>query len=557
MGTDALHLLQPPLRESYQTVQRLAGLAEDFARRGRMLEAVACAQIAAHQAYVRHAGLFASPRLERLLLRIGRTAVAPAVGPPAAARRADDPGLRRVLHVISHARPIGGDTRFAWRWIQADPLRRHSVAVTRQRDLPMPAHLAEAVAGSGGTLGVLDRLTADPLARARALRRLSRRADLVVCHLFPDDVVPLLAFADRRDTPPVVLVNHADHAFWLGTGVSDVVAHPREAGAVLAERRRGIGRARGALLPIPLADAERACPVEEAKRRLGYAAEDVVLLSIATAFKYRAITGPDFLEAVLPVLRAAPRAVVLVVGPEPEGPWAEAARATGGRLRALGRRADTGQFYDAADIYLDSFPFTSITSCLEAGSRGLPVVAFSPHPEAAPILGPGAPGLRHVLQAEDLAAYRSLLGDLVADPARRRTVGEATRAAVREAHAGAGWASALEALYRTAISAPPAPKPIGADGMEVSPLDLLVHGLYARQAIGLAETIEGFIRPLPYTARLRALPRMLSLDRAFSFGMFLPRGLERLVERHLKGWRALPGIAAVLGNGRSPAGAVR
>ncbi|MFB3818849.1 MAG: glycosyl transferase family 1 [Candidatus Methylomirabilales bacterium] len=557
MGSDPLARLQPALRESYQTVQRLAGLAEDFAGRGRMLEAVACTQIAAHQAYVRHAGMFASPRLERLLLRVGRAAVAPAVGPPPAPRAAGGARPGRVLHVISHARPIGGDTRFAWRWIQADGGRRHSVAITRQRDLPMPASLADAVAGSGGTLSVLDRLTADPIARARALRRLSRRADLVVCHLFPDDVVPLLAFAHRDGTPPVVLVNHADHAFWLGAGVGDVVAHPREAGAVLAERRRGIARARGALLPIPLPDAERACPAEEAKRRLGYARDEVVLLSIATAFKYRAIAGPSFLEAVLPVLLAEPRAVLLVVGPQPEGAWAEAARATGGRLRALGRRADTGQFYDAADVYLDSFPFTSITSCLEAGSRGIPVAAFSPHPEAAPILGPGAPGLRHVLQAETLDAYRRLLGGLIGNAARRRAVGEATRDAIREAHGAAGWAGGLESVYRAAAAAGRAPEPAGSDGMDASPLDLLVHGLYARQAVGLAETIEGFIRPLPYSARLRALPRMLALDRAFSFGMFLPRGLERLVERRLKGWRALPGVAALLRSGRSAPAAAR
>jgi hypothetical protein len=333
--------------------------------------------------------------------------------------------------------------------------------------------------------------------------------------------------------------------------MSDVVAHPREAGAVLAERRRGIARARGALLPIPLVDAERACPVEEAKRRLGYAADTVVLLSIATAFKYRAIAGPSFLEALAPVLQAAPRAVLLVVGPEPEGAWAEAARATGGRLRALGRRADTAQFYDAADLYLDSFPFTSITSCLEAGSRGVPVVAFSPHPEAAPILGPGAPGLRHVLQADDLGGYRSLLGDLIGDPARRAALGDATREAILGAHCGAGWAAGLQAVYRLSAAAGRAPEPLGSDALEASTLDLLVHGLYARQAVGLAETIEGFIRPLPYATRLRALPRMLALDRAFSFGMFLPRGLERLVERHLKGWRALPGVAAALKSGRS------
>ena len=115
------------------------------------------------------------------------------------------------------------------------------------------------------------------------------------------------------------------------------------------------------------------------RSQLGIPADAVVLLSVGTGFKYTPIDGPGFLETLLPVVRRHENVVLLVVGPKPSGEWARAAEATGGRVRALGRQLDTAVLYEAADIYLDSFPFTSPTAMLEAGSYGLPLVAYSPH----------------------------------------------------------------------------------------------------------------------------------------------------------------------------------
>src|SRR5438067_2243266 len=77
----------------------------------------------------------------------------------------------------------------------------------------------DAVKTSGGELMALNP-AAPWIERARALRELARGYDAVVLHIHHHDPVPILAFADG-DRPPVVLFNHADHMFWLGSSIVD------------------------------------------------------------------------------------------------------------------------------------------------------------------------------------------------------------------------------------------------------------------------------------------------------------------------------------------------
>ena len=53
------------------------------------------------------------------------------------------------------------------------------------------------------------------------------RADLIVLHVHPYDVVALAAANLPGVRPPVVLENYADHAFWLGVGGADRVCGRR------------------------------------------------------------------------------------------------------------------------------------------------------------------------------------------------------------------------------------------------------------------------------------------------------------------------------------------
>jgi hypothetical protein len=135
------HSFKPNVRQSSETVTQLsksyAGfcelltLAEESVASGDFSAAVGLAQIAARYAFPGK-GLFGSQRLEGLLLEVGKRMPAPPAG---RARHRNGSSSRNVLHILSYGRPVGGDSRCVWRWMQEDHKNRHSVAITTQADL--------------------------------------------------------------------------------------------------------------------------------------------------------------------------------------------------------------------------------------------------------------------------------------------------------------------------------------------------------------------------------------------------------------------------------------
>jgi hypothetical protein len=511
------------VREDFALFERLVAIAEEFHAASHLRAATACAEIAATCAWRNHPGLFASTRLERLIADLADAAADHAAADHADHRpaRANFPG--HVLHVMSKARRMGGDSRFVCRWIQSDPGRRHSIAVTTQLDEPIPDVFVEAASRAGGAVHRLDEGTRDPIVRARRLRALARTADFAVLHLYPDDIVPVLAFAGASPRPPTAFIHHSDHTFWLGVGISDLVVQLRGCSVELSVGRRHVERERLVTLPIPLMHAERKLSRADAKAKLGLAPDTVVLLSVGTGFKYARVGGPGFLDVLWPVMARHDNAVLMVVGPRSTGDWAVAEEATGGRIVPMGPRYDTASLFEAADVYLDSFPFTSPTAALEAGTYGLPLIAFCPRRGDARVLCPGAPGLDETMWREtEVGAYQRAVERFIADVDLRAQYGERARRTIEDHHMGSEWAAHLAGVYRAAATVSRATVPNQPDRCSVEEVDLVINGLYRSDSDGVGGFIDRYVRPLPFTARVAVLRRLLDVNRSFSFQMFIP-----------------------------------
>jgi glycosyltransferase involved in cell wall biosynthesis len=529
----------PKVRHDYNVFQNLVAQAEYLLAAGSCSASAVCAHIAAEYASFRHPGIFVSPRLEAVLQQIGSRKMRD--GSMGRTCPKVDRGRQHIVHVISFARPVGGDTRYLWRWIERDGQQSHSVVITGAQREEVPGHLTASVAKAGGAVHVIDPDITDPVQRAQALRDHARNADLIVLHLYPDDILPLIAFANRDCFPPIVFIAHADERFWLGATISDVFGHMRESGIRLAMERSGVDAERIAILPIPLPPRRRSLTRKEAKRKLGLPGDSVLMLSIARGMKYKKLSGASFVDAVMPAIERHSNAVVLVIGPKKQDQWEAAEQITHGRLRALGPIADTALYYEAADIYLDSFPFSSNTSLLEAGSYGLPLVSYFPHSPGLEVLGAGTPAIDEVLQRfTNLKAYEDALSRLIDDPDFRLRSGEVSRESIKNFHDGPAWDECLENLYKKAFK-------VGRNNLKPRPdptppgeLDAIVNRLYPH--FNLTGIIERNVEHLPLFLRIRVLSRLARVDCSFPFGLFLPNRLSAVLGPFMRGWRNLPVI---------------
>ncbi|MGC8712880.1 MAG: glycosyltransferase family 4 protein [Leptodesmis sp.] len=506
MASDILSLWREEgaqrIQKNYEEFRDLLAQTNLYLQRGEYETAAAFAEVAALHAVRKHNGLFASFELEQILFAIAEKTI---YHTPYPKHFPSFETPQSILHISTSVGSIGGHSRNLWRWIRQDESRSHSVALTQQAPIPIPELLQNEVAKSCGSIFVLNETTNSPIQRAQQLRDIASAFDLVVLHVHNDDVIPMLAFANKEQTPPIVLLDHADHLFWLGAGVSDVVAGMREAGIRLAQERRGIAPERSALLPIILEPKQRVLSRAEAKQQIGIPEDRILLLSIARAIKYKALDGVTFADAHVSLLKQHPQATLVIVGPGDSEDWSAAISQTKGRIKVIGETENTALFYQAADIYVDSFPFPSNTSLLEAGCYGLPLVSrYLYSSEVCDIFGAGAPGLTgSMIQVRTLEEYIAALSRLIEDEELRLTLGEATIRSITEKHLKDDWQSLLENVYAAAINLPrvsPSSEPV--DKIFIGEPDVYVERIDG-WGFDLAAAIKKYKQYVPFNHRLR------------------------------------------------------
>lgn len=513
----------------------LVGRAEGQLARNRLEAAAVYAQVAAALAWHSPTGLFASPRLESCLTGIARDSMSP-VRPTTRGTE-----IRSILHVLTTAYRLGGHTRLAWRWIERDEGRVHSVVVTRQGYEPMPARMSEAVKARGGRIHRVDRSAPGVIGRAAALQVIAAQADLVVLHVHPFDVVPSIALAGLEWSgarPPTILLNHADHLFWIGLSISDLVLHLRASGARLSSARRGLSSDRSGILPVPLSRAPQVVRREDARRALGYSGTQVLAVSVASGYKFGSSNGMGLLPLLERAIEQSPDLRVLAVGPGDRAEWQAAAEQTAGRISSVGNLDDLAPIYGAADIYLDSYPFSSLTSMLEAGQRRIPLLAYGGDDQDAEVLSfddPATEGLG--VRAHSQADYVSVLQRLVDDPVTRLERGRQIEGAIATAHEGRGWRDHLERAYvqAGAVHASPRNRPglVSVDPPPGGSTDLdrrLLILLDAQQADAPAG-VRGHLRLAPFGVRLEEWRRSFGTARPLSVFVLLPERAIMLARR--------------------------
>jgi glycosyltransferase involved in cell wall biosynthesis len=516
--SEGSHLVQ----QNFEVFCSLVAQAKNYAHQHKYDVAAVYAEIAAIHALLQHCGLFVSEELERILLMIGQESIHSSLYSRKDSVQLEE--VRNVLHVSTNISTYSGIPRLIRRWIQQDNQRSHSIALTTQAPNEVPKIFREIVFNSHGKIHILDEKSNSIISRARRLKEIAATADVVVLHIWEHDVIPTIAFANKEQSPPVIYVNHGDHWFWLGANISDVIANLRESGMRLSQQRRGIDVERNMLLPTVLEPACRKFSRAEAKRQLGIDEDSVLLLSIARAPKYRTIDDVNFAGAHVQLLNQYDQAILIVIGPSDSEDWSIAIEQVQGRIKVLGQTEETATFYQAADIYVDSFPFVSITSLLEAGSYGVPLVSRFPYSDACEIFGADMPGLTgNLIRVQNLKEYTEALSRLIEDEEFRLSIGDATRKKIEEIHIGSSWLRSLGDLYLRAITRPKI-------AMKSTVMDQIFTGepdVFLPQAYGtkydLEETLISRFKFMPFDERFHLITQLSKkYSWRYRIGLLLP-----------------------------------
>lgn len=337
------------IKRRYKQHRRFICIAELLIESNRYDDALILAERVATNAMYNYAGFYTDGALENLVVKIGNHCLPqPSINAQL--------NSKLIVHVISTYGHVGGHGRLLQEWIVRDTLHVHRVVVTQETDTGNEFFGADELINLEGGAGLL--------AKAAALQIQLIDAALIVLHHSSNDLIPLLALSSNFIKAPVAILNHADHLPWAGSSVCDYLIEIREGFLPLDKERRQIET--GGYLPIPVTPVKAATNRAQSRELLGIAPDAVVLLTIASAYKFAPIGAYHFFEDIIPVLNQHPQAILYVVGIAAGHELA----VTHPQIVYAGIRTDTTVFKQAADVYVESFPFASFTSLLETAING-------------------------------------------------------------------------------------------------------------------------------------------------------------------------------------------
>lgn len=362
-----------------------------------------------------HTGFFASCELEEMLLECSKLLP----GITYETNFVKNSNKRNVLHVLTDGYEVGGHTRLIKHWIEQDETSIHHVIVTRGNHEP-PHWLIQACQRSGGFFSILDK-SKGLFFKSYQLRMIATQlADATILHHHMHDPIPILAFGVGH-VPPVAILNHADHCFWLGCSVADLIIDLSRTGSELSGQRRYIEKK--FIMPIPLKFEYPALSKQIIRDKYYVAQKSKVFLSIAAPHKYRSLSAYGYCDMVKMIIDSIEDAVFIIIGPENQGEWKELYNSTNQLAVPVGLQKNIDDFYAMADFYFEPFMMASHTARMDAVARAIP--AFKLKNDFYPIMTDLFPELEELTYSslEEIIAlvqeYEPIAGNLVFDKAKR------------------------------------------------------------------------------------------------------------------------------------------
>jgi hypothetical protein len=282
------------------------------------------------------------------------------------------------LIVMSEAYKDGGHTRVVEHIINYSENNTYDLLFTWNR-LDVPNSLLEICKNRECSIMFLSEGKA--LEKAKQLRDIASGYNKIILVNHPEDYLPVLAFGHSKWDIPIFLYNHADHRFWLGISIVDVVLEVSSRSKVNSIKYRKVLKSEVASIPIvPSEKDERINNI--IRQQLNINKNAIVFFSGGATYKYEPIEELDFRNVVDVILSNIDNSYFLIIGVHPESKeWSKLKAKFQNRLilmEVLEYRKYL-EYLNIADICVDSMPTTGHTFLLENAIRKTPIIFLDTH----------------------------------------------------------------------------------------------------------------------------------------------------------------------------------
>jgi hypothetical protein len=282
---------------------------------------------------------------------------------------------KSFLHVMTQAYTTGGHTRVVERWIDSSPKEQiHSVVLLEQKDRLYPETLKSYTEEHNGNLYVYD--TTDLVERATKLRELALEYQYIILHIHMHDPTAIVAFGNESFARPVLLFNHADHCYWCGSSIVDMLADLRDNDFA---KKRGIKKHYTLRIPFDPNPIINNYPKSQKQSRidLGLPIDKKIILTVGGAHKFQPFSGYEFCDIVNKAIDSIDNVICYGIGvDESVGNWGK----YGSKFVAKGS-VDYGSvlfdYINACDLYINSIPVGGGTAMLDAVQFKKPILSYS------------------------------------------------------------------------------------------------------------------------------------------------------------------------------------
>jgi predicted O-linked N-acetylglucosamine transferase (SPINDLY family) len=185
--------------------------------------------------------------------------------------------------------------------------------------------------------------------------------------------------------------------------------------------------------------------------------QSVIIATIA--HQTETISGGEFVDTIIHLLRQHPNAVLLVAGDAETAPMKRRmdSAGLGKRCGFTGPRRDLPEFLKMADVILTPFPQACATDIVQAMASGRAVVAMGN--SAASAHDPAMLLDTSESVATDVLNYAELAGRFIREPALRTHVGQRLRQRATEVYSIQQTVKSIEAICRASLEKPTAAVP--------------------------------------------------------------------------------------------------